>query len=42
MEGIYQTLSDRVTARRLEVLEWIVIVLIALEVAFGLLGVTRA
>ncbi|MGH2608457.1 MAG: hypothetical protein ACRDHF_05150, partial [Tepidiformaceae bacterium] len=36
-EGIYQKLSDRVTARRLEVLEWIVILLIAFEVVFGLL-----
>lgn len=36
MEGIYQKLSDRVTARRLEVLEWIVILLIAIEVVFSL------
>ena len=36
-EGIYQKLSDRVSARRLEVLEWIVILLIAFEVVFGLL-----
>jgi uncharacterized Rmd1/YagE family protein len=36
MEGIYQKLSDRVTARRLEVLEWIVILLIAVEVVFSL------
>ncbi len=38
LEGIYQKLSDRVTARRLEALEWIVILLIALEVGFGLVG----
>ena len=36
-DGIYQKLSDRVTARRLEVLEWIVILLIAVEVVFSLL-----
>lgn len=36
-EGIYQKLSDRVTARRLEILEWIVILLIAFEVVFGLI-----
>jgi hypothetical protein len=30
--GIYEKLADRATARRLEVLEWIVILLIALEI----------
>ncbi len=38
IDGIYQKLSDRVMARRLEVLEWIIIVLIALSVALPLLG----
>jgi hypothetical protein len=37
-EGIYQKLSDRSTARRLEVLEWIVILLIALDVAASFFG----
>jgi hypothetical protein len=37
MEGIYEKLNDRATARRLEVLEWIVIILIAVEVVLGLL-----
>ena len=35
-EGIYQKLSDRTTARRLEILEWIVILLIAFEIVFSL------
>jgi hypothetical protein len=37
MEGIYEKLNDRATARRLEVLEWIVILLIAVEVVLGLI-----
>jgi hypothetical protein len=36
LDGVYQKLSDRVTARRVEVLEWIVIVLIAVELIAGL------
>lgn len=32
IDGIYQKLADRATARRLEVLEWIVIVLIAVSI----------
>lgn len=36
LDGIYQKVSDRAAARRLEVLEWIVILLIALEVVLGL------
>ena len=36
-EGIYQKLSDRTTARRLEILEWIVILLIGFEIVFSLL-----
>jgi hypothetical protein len=36
LDGVYQKLSDRVTARRVEVLEWIVIILIAVEVIAGL------
>jgi hypothetical protein len=38
LDGVYQKLGDRVTARRLEVLEWIVIGLIALEIVLSLLG----
>lgn len=37
IDGLYQKLSDRVVARRLEVLEWIVIMLIGLEVVLGLM-----
>ena len=37
MEGIYEKLNDRATSRRLEVLEWIVIILIAVEVVLGLM-----
>ena len=36
MEGIYEKLTDRATSRRLEVLEWIVIILIGVEVVLGL------
>jgi hypothetical protein len=36
LDGVYQKLGDRVTARRLEVLEWIVIALIAVELLIGL------
>jgi hypothetical protein len=36
LDGIYQKLNDRVTARRVEILEWIVIVLIAVELIVGL------
>ena len=32
LDGIYGKISDLVTARRMEMLEWIVIVLIALEI----------
>lgn len=35
LQGIYDKLSDRQSTRRLEVLEWIVIALIAFEVAMG-------
>jgi hypothetical protein len=38
IDGIYQKLSDRVMARRLEALEWIVIALIGLELVLSLLG----
>jgi uncharacterized Rmd1/YagE family protein len=37
MEGIYEKLTDRTSARRFEVLEWIIILLIAFEVVMGLL-----
>ncbi len=36
LDGIYQKVGDRVTARRLEVLEWIVIILIATELMLAL------
>ncbi len=36
VESIYQKISDRAAARRLELLEWVVIVLIALEVILAL------
>ncbi|HET8625475.1 MAG TPA: hypothetical protein VFM14_18080 [Gemmatimonadales bacterium] len=36
LEGIYGKLNDRATARRLEVLEWIVILLIAFEIVLSL------
>jgi hypothetical protein len=35
--GIYEKLADRATARRLEVLEWIVILLIAAEILLSLM-----
>lgn len=38
IDGIYQKLSDRASARRLEALEWIVILLIALEIVLPFLG----
>lgn len=38
IESIYQKLSDRATTLRMEVLEWVVIILIALEVVLGILG----
>jgi hypothetical protein len=37
IDGIYQKLSDRANARRMELLEWLVILLIAAEMALGLL-----
>lgn len=37
IDGIYGKLTDRATSRRLEVLEWIVILLIALSIVLGLL-----
>ena len=37
IEHIHQTLSDRATTARMEVLEWVVIVLIATEIVLGLL-----
>jgi hypothetical protein len=33
LDSVYQKLSDRATSRRLEVLEWIIIILIALSIA---------
>ena len=40
-DGIYQKLSDRTTARRLEALEWIVILLIAFEILSSFFGLGR-
>jgi hypothetical protein len=37
IESIYQKLTDRANTARMEVLEWVVIVLIASEIALGLL-----
>jgi hypothetical protein len=38
IESIYQKLSDRATTARMETLEWVVIILIALEIVLGILG----
>ena len=38
VEGIYQKMTDRATVRRMEMLEWVVILLIALEVVLTLRG----
>ncbi len=38
IESIYQKLSDRAAAIRMEMLEWVVIILIALEIVLGILG----
>ena len=38
VESIYQKLSDRATARRMVLLEWVIIVLIALEIVLTLRG----
>ncbi|MGH7562010.1 MAG: hypothetical protein ACRENB_13450 [Gemmatimonadales bacterium] len=35
IEGIYQKMTDRASTRRLELLEWVVILLIALEIVLG-------
>ena len=37
VESIYQKISDRQSARRMEVLEWIIILLIALEIVMPFL-----
>jgi hypothetical protein len=37
LEGLYQKASDRQTNRRMEILEWIIILLIAFEIVMGLL-----
>lgn len=37
LDGIYQKLADRRSNRRMEILEWIIIALIAFEVAYSLL-----
>jgi hypothetical protein len=38
IDGIYEKLNDRANTRRLEILEWIVIILIAVEIALTLGG----
>lgn len=38
IESIYQKLNDRATTIRMEMLEWVVIILIALEIVLGLMG----
>jgi hypothetical protein len=38
VESIYQKLTDRSTARRMELLEWVIILLIALEIVLSLIG----
>jgi hypothetical protein len=38
IESIYQKLSDRATTIRMEMLEWVVIILIALEIVLGIVG----
>jgi len=38
IESIYQKLSDRAATRRMETLEWVVILLIALEILLGIVG----
>ena len=38
IESIYQKLSDRAAATRMETLEWVVIILIALEIVLGIVG----
>jgi len=37
VDGVYRKLGDRVTARRVKALEWIVIALIAIEILLTLL-----
>jgi hypothetical protein len=41
IESIYQKLTNRANTTRMEVLEWVVIVLIASEIALGLLRPCR-
>lgn len=38
VESIYQAMSDRASTRRMELLEWVVIILIALEIVLALVG----
>jgi hypothetical protein len=38
IESIYQKLSDRAATIRMETLEWVVIILIALEIVLGIVG----
>jgi uncharacterized Rmd1/YagE family protein len=38
IESIYQKLSDRAASIRMELLEWVVIILIATEIVLGIVG----
>ncbi|MFN8651787.1 MAG: hypothetical protein U0133_07775 [Gemmatimonadales bacterium] len=38
IESIYQKLSDRAATQRMELLEWVVIILIAVEILIGIFG----
>jgi hypothetical protein len=41
LESIYQKISDQVVSRRMEVLEWIIIVLIAISIVLPFLNLTQ-
>jgi len=41
LESIYEKISDQVVSRRMEVLEWIIIFLIALSIALPFLGIGK-
>ena len=38
LDGIHKTMSERASARRMEVLEWVIILLIALEIVLAAVG----
>ena len=37
LESIYEKISDQAVNRRMEILEWVIIILIAAEIAIGFL-----